>query len=189
MTSRDRRAIGLGLAVIIPAFLGLRVTPKAQAWVDAREERIHQLEQSVLRARSALAMQGLAEDSLRARAARLVGWAPRLFGSERPEEFPAELASYLTGQAELAGLRLVQQRAAYDSAGTMFRRAAVRLEAEGDISGIAGWLSRLEYGPKLLRVTELSLSAPEPGAAPATAEKLRIEVVVTGWAPAVMESN
>jgi hypothetical protein len=76
----------------------------------------------------------------------------------------------------------VQLRA--DSAFTAdgFARVAVRLNATGDVTGLATLLGALEGDSLLIAVRELVVNQPEPAAPSTKLETLRFEMLVEGLA-------
>ncbi len=179
--ARERRILALGLALMASAWLILRGAPATWHALEARHERVVQTEIALARARAALLAVPVARESLAVRAQRLVAYAPRLFAGATAAEAGAELSGWVGGQATLRRVRIVRENVDADSAVPPFRRLTLRLEAEGDVVGLAAWLADLEHGPKLLALEELAITAPEPGAAPAQAERLRAELVLVGW--------
>jgi len=181
MAPRERRAIVLGLSAIALTWGALRGVPKARAAAHALGERRAAAEIALIRAREALALEPVARESLGVRAARLVAWAPRLFGGATASEAAAELSSFVTGAAAVRRVRVIRQDARPDSSASLFVRLTLRLEAEGDVEGLAGWIASLEESPRLIEVQSLGISAPEPGASPGQAERLHAELVLVGW--------
>lgn len=57
----------------------------------------------------------------------------------------------------------------------------MRVEAQGDAAGLAGWLADLEEGQTLVRVRALTISASQPTAPPGHAEQLRAQLVLDAW--------
>jgi len=181
MTSRDRRAIALGLALTGAAWLGLKGLPRLKAAANRVSERRAAAALALARARETLALEPLARESLGVRAARLVAWAPRLFSGTTPNEAAADLSSFATGTASLRRVRIIRQDARPDSSASVFTRLALRVEAEGDIEGITGWIAGLEESPRLIEVQALAITAPEPAAPTAQPERLHVELVLVGW--------
>jgi hypothetical protein len=182
MSPRERRTIAIGLGVMGLAFAGLRLVPRV--WASARDlqGRAAAERTALVRARDALRLEPVVRESLGVRAQRLVAAAPRLFGGATPSEAAAELASLVTGLAATHRVRIARQDARPDSTVSVFTRLTLRLEAEGDAQGIAGWIASLEEGAKLIEVRSLVLSAVDPAAPAAQPERLRAEVVIVGWA-------
>ena len=78
MTPRDRRAILLGLVILLGVWLGLRGVPRlAGRWIEARH-RLDARHQLLAETRAALAGLPRMEDSARALTAAICGLAPRI---------------------------------------------------------------------------------------------------------------
>jgi hypothetical protein len=181
VTGRERLAIGLGVGIVVALWCAARVVPYVWRSAQERRERIETAVLALARAREALVAEPAARESLGARASRLVGHAPRLFAGTTPAEAQAELSGYVAGLAAMRGVRLVSQDARTDSAASLFTSVTLRTEAEGDITGIAGWLAALEEGDRLLDVRTLAITAPEPAAAPGQPERLRVQATISAW--------
>jgi len=180
--ARDRRAVLLGGVLLVTAWVALRGVPKAMAGLTDLRERAAVAQFTLASARATLAQEPLLRDSLGARAQRLVAWAPRLVASGTTSEAHADLSAWLTALATTRRVRLNRLDVGGDSSVSVFTRLSVRVEAEGDLRGITGWLAALEGGQKLVRVTSLRLSAPD-AADPATrVERLRLEITLVAWA-------
>ncbi len=182
LTPRDRRALLLGASVMASAWLATRGVPaflRAHAeWRARTEASVRQVEA----AREALAEAPWTRDSLAARGRRLVEWAPRLVAGGTPAEAMAELQNMVSGLAAQHRVRIVRVQPSADSAAGLFTPVRLRVEAQGDVSGLAHWLAAIEEGNHLLAVPSLVISAPEPAASSGQAEALRAELVIVGWA-------
>jgi len=130
-----------------------------------------------------------ARESLVVRGQQLVALAPRLLAGGSPAEAAAELSSLVSGAAALRHVRILQQESGAGSSASLFTRIRMRVEAEGDASGIASWLASLEEGAKLVRVRSLAITAPDPGAQPTQPERLRAHLVLDAWSSARQESR
>lgn len=182
LPARDRRALLAGSALILAGLILTRGLPAALRAHERLRARAEAGVRELASAREALAEEPGVRDSLGARATRLVAWAPRLVGGATPAEGTAELTSLVTGLAAQHRVRVARLQGLPDSAAGLFVRVGIRLEAQGDVAGLAGWLAALEKGPKLLAVRELAVSALEPAAPPTQAEGLRAELSLIGWA-------
>jgi hypothetical protein len=134
------------------------------------------------RSRELVAEEPLAREALADRARELLAWAPRLVAGATQAEALAELSSYVSGLAAQHRVRLVRLDPSRDSVVGPFAQLALRLEAQGDVRGMAGWLAALEEGERLLAVREISLSATEPAGPASQPEVLRAELLIEGWA-------
>jgi len=185
---RERWTIAAGLGVVVFAVLALRLGPAGLRLVDSQSARAEQAAWMLSRARDALASQPLAQESLAARTARLVSLAPRLFGGTTPAEAAAEVVSLVSGSALLNQVRIVRQDVSTDSTAHPFLRVRLRLEAEGDVIGVMGWIASLEEGTKLIVLERLVISALEPGAPREQPELLRTELTLSAWSAADLPS-
>jgi hypothetical protein len=168
---------------VLAALLGTRGLPAALRAHDQARAHAEGAARRLMAAREALEEEPVARDSLRARGARLLAWAPRLVAGGTPGEAAAELSGLVSGLAAGHRVRLLRLQPVSEGSAGPFAAAGLRLEAQADVAGIAGWLAALEEGPTLLVVRELAISALEPAAPGTQAEVLRVELRLAGWAP------
>lgn len=182
MTPRDRRALGLGAAAILAAFLGLRGIPRArEALDDARSRRAAQRE-FVLRGRAALGRLVELEDSTRILSARVAELAPRLLGAETRSEATAELAAVLGSLALRHRVRLDRSDPVGDSAlAGGLGRVSLDAVLESDVRGLTGLLGALASRTQVTEITRLRVTAPDPSIGGAGPEVLRVEMRVRSW--------
>lgn len=183
ISARERRVLLAGGGLIAALLLAVRGIPAWKRWdADARAGAAEQMQAA---ARAAADVRGLSvlEDSVTARQARLVALAPRVLDGATPAAAGATLASLVSGAAARSGVSLGTVQVLGDTAaqGT-FARVAVHGDATGDLAGISALLARLEEGPELLAVREISITQPEPGGPADRAESLRLEFTVEGLA-------
>lgn len=171
---RDRRAINLGLLVIVPALVLGAGAPPYLASLEEAQDRLS-VERSLLSRELALvADSALALQRETAAAGALAAREPRLFSGE-PAIAAGGLVRYVARAAELSGVRLestetagtdaagptlVEERIARDAvaAGSSSLTAVrVQLRATGDLMGVLELMRRLEDGPRLIRIEDLSL--------------------------------
>jgi hypothetical protein len=179
---RDRRAVLLGGALLLAAWLALRGVPWTLSRLTLLRARAAVATQTLANARATLAQEPQFRDSLGARAQRLVRWAPRLFAGGTPSEARADVGAWLTAEATRRRVRLTRLDIGGDSAVSVFTRLTVRVEVEGDVRGLTGWLAALDGGGKLVRVTGLRLSAPDAATPDTRSERLRAEITLVAWA-------
>lgn len=178
----ERRTIMLGVGIVSLAWLLTRGAPMAARHADDARVRREMAVGALGAAKEAIAADPIARESLQARAGRLVALAPLLLDGATPAEAGASLAAIVGGRAAVRQVRILRQDARADSAASVFRRIALRIEAEGDVTGIASWVTDLEEGAKLLRIRSFSINAPEPTSAPTQPERIRAELIIEGWA-------
>ncbi len=179
---RDRRAVLLGVCLLAAAWLTLRGVPWTVSRTGLLRERAAVSTRTLAAARATLAQEPLLRDSLATRAERLVRWAPRLFAGGTTSEAHADLSAWLSSLALAQHVRLGRLDVGGDSSASVFTRLTVRVEAEGDVRGVAGWLAALEGGEKVLRVASLRVNASDAANTALRSERLRVEVTLVGWA-------
>jgi hypothetical protein len=182
ISSRDRRVLLLGAGVVLFTWLATRAIPAALSWHASLRDRAEASALQLTRSREALAQETLIRESLAVRAARLVSMAPRLLAGRTEAEAVAEFSGLVNGLATRHRVRLVQLQPIPDSTRGLFTAISLRLELQGDVAGLAGWLAALEEGERLLAVREIQITATNPAAPPSQPETLRAELVVRGWA-------
>jgi hypothetical protein len=164
------------MALILAVGLGL---PAWRRWDAEERQAAAEILQAEARARASVARGGLLRDSLAARQQRFIGLAPLLLRGDTPAMGAATLASLVAAAATESSVRLGPVQIRPDTmARGVFGRVDVRAEITGDVRGVMAFLRALERGPTLIAVRELSISQPEPAAAPERAEALHVEVDV-----------
>ena len=181
MTPRDRRAMVLGAGLVVAAFLGLRVLPRALRDVRDRRERLAAQKELLLRTRVEIRAASSLVDSAATLQRRLVAFAPAILVGRRESDAVADLARRVGVAATEQRVRLVRTVVIPDSthAGRL-RRVTVQASLEGDARGALCVLARLDAG-NAVNVTEARLTAMDPGSAPAMPEVITSELVVRGW--------
>ena len=181
--ARDRRALALGAMIALPA-IGYRVVvkPYVGALRDAREAVAQ--ERSLLQRELTL----LAHAHRMPREIELARLASasadrRLFAGDDGIEATSALSSYVGGALRSSNVT-VQQVESRDaeplSAG--ISEIALDVRAEGTLGGVLRALRGLESGPRLLRVTRVSVERSLASPAPGGAETLVIAATVRGYA-------
>ena len=169
LTPRDRRAVLIGAAVLVPGLLwSLVASPYLSAVADANERLA--AERGLLRRElELLASASEYPKAFDAGAERLLKAAPRLMGGEDDGSASAAMAGYVRRLARMGGANLtrVEPAAAFDAGGGV-RALPVAVTGETDLEGLLTFLQLIESGPKLVHVQELRLEAaggPAPMAA------------------------
>jgi hypothetical protein len=182
MSVRDRRAVLLGVIVLLPGLLGIwAVRPYLAALSDARDQLATE-RATLARERAAIAtaqqnpqLQHIADSAMRA-------MRPRLFEGKDDVMASAELASYLGEVAHNA--RVWLQDAGTRPATTTgdgVRTLRVEIRAESDLLGTLLFLQALERGEKLVRVDRMDISR-SPRADAKEGETLSIAATISGFA-------
>jgi type II secretion system (T2SS) protein M len=182
MIERDRRALVLGGAAVAGAVLLLRVLPWGVRSALGAEVGLRQRASVLALARADLAVAGELRDSAVALGQALVGLAPKILSGNSVAEAVADLSGRvnLAASNHQAKLERVDPVADSGVAGRL-RRATLRTTFECDVRGLVGVLQALEAGKAALAVRELRVTAVDPASADRNAEKLRVELTITGW--------
>lgn len=154
---RDRRALGMGAAILIPALAWSAVVrPFVRGLGEDRARLVEQrglLERELALVAGAPA-QGAEESAANAGRSRL---APRLFEGDALSAATA-LAGYATESARRNGVLVEEiQSGITAEAGPGLTRVEVATRGRSDLAGVLRWLRTLEAGGKLVRVERLSL--------------------------------
>lgn len=159
-SARDRRALWIGAAIIVPVLLWrLAIAPSASALARASERataarELLAREQAMLRDAPRLPAR---EREARARAANE---APRLFGGADTVAATAALAAWARDAAVGAGLRNAQASAApVETVTEGVASVGVDLRAEGSFAALAAWIELMESGERLLAIERLDIAA------------------------------
>jgi len=182
MTPRDRRALLWGGIAIGAAVLGLRVLP----WAVRRVTEAHALlrERATLLARTREEMASLPRlrDSAAVLSQALVALAPQVLSGSTPAEAGADLSGWMNLAASRAPAKVERLDPLPDSSGDG-RLGRVRMHAalETDIRGLIALIRAIDGGDEVLKLDELHVEAPDPGAQQRGPEILKVEITVSGW--------
>jgi hypothetical protein len=182
MSARDRRAIVLGVIVLLPGFLFVwGVRPYRAALSDARDQLASERE-TLARERAAVAtaqrnpqLQHVADSAMRT-------MTPRLFEGTDDVMASSELAAYVgdVARASRVWLQDAGTRPA-TPAGSGVRTLRVEIRAESDLRGTLTFLRSLESGAKLVRIDRLDISR-MPRTNDSDDETLSIAATISGFA-------
>jgi type II secretion system (T2SS) protein M len=191
--ARDRRALVGGAIIVAALAVGARGVPAWRRWHDGARLEAAAARAELDRVRASLGQARLVADSLRARRSRLRAVEPVLLAPAAIPVAAAELATVISSTATATGVRVAsmqprsEQRDSIAHAGVdgdRLRRIGVRIDAIGDVRGLARMLAALERGPLLMAVRSLTISQADVGAPHDRAEILRIELLVDALARA-----
>lgn len=182
MNARDRRALQLGAGIVIGAWLFLRLIPATVRAERTLRERVARQSATVERLKADMALLPALEDSAAVLSKALSQLAPRLVTGSTLPEGEAELTVLVRSLSESLGARVERIVPLADSASAgSLTRVAVRLEVETDTKGAAQLLASVARQATVLDIASLRILALEPNSAAAVAERLRVELVVSGW--------
>ncbi len=160
---RERRTIAIGATVVVlAAVVVLAVLPLARRWSE-RESLIAATRQRLARIESIAGREAELADRTRAMEARLDATGMRLVRARTVALAAATLQSMVREYARssvVSVTRLDAAGAPLTVGGTTLALPAT-ISAQGDIYGIADFLRRLQYGPWLVELTDLTI-APNP---------------------------
>lgn len=181
MSAKDRRALTLGLVVLLPSLFyvfGVRryvaAVSDTRAHVTDERNRLSQHLAAITAARQNPRLQQVADSSMRA-------MTPRLFSAR--DLIGAELVSLITDVADRNEVLLrvsTTQKASVDANGV--RKLTVDIQAESDLQGLLGFLESLERGDKLLRVEKLRVTRINAKADAEGVQPMSINASISGFA-------
>jgi hypothetical protein len=182
LSRRDRRALSAGAAIVGAVLLTRLTVPVLDLLTRVREANQAASDRLAF-SQQDLAALGATRDTLAARVVRLARADSLLLSPGSPAHVASELGAIVRDASRTAGLELLGATTQSDSVviGT-FQRAVVRLEAQGDVSGLMQFLLLVELAPGLLDVRELSVTPVEPAAGDDRAEVIRVSIAIEGVA-------
>lgn len=158
LSDRDRRAIALGAAVVLPALLWVYGVSPYLGAVEQRRSRIEARRSLLDAERDLLAARKRYPRQVEAAATRLREMAPALLDSRSRGVATAELTQYVEDRAAASRVRLTAtQPRAVRRVDRRLLAIPLTVEGESDLQGVLAFLEALEHGPKLLRVGDLRI--------------------------------
>jgi len=182
MIPRDRRALIVGGLVIGTAVMVLGVVPAGVRRATGAYQVLDQRSQLLARTRDEMATLPRLRDSAAVLSQALIALAPQVLSGSTPAEAGADLSGRMNLAASRAPARVERVDALPDSSGDgRLGRVRVHAELETDVRGLISLLRAIDAGDEVLKLDELRVEAPEPGAATRGPEILKIEMTVSGW--------
>lgn len=179
ISRRERRTLTAGMVVLVAIWSLGRGLPLWKGRFEARQLAADEARQQLIEYQSLIVRQADIEQALAQASARFVGLAPQLVDGRTPAAAAGALASILSTTAEQSGLSVSTTQATADtSRSAAFTRLTASLSATGDIRALARLLARIEAGPQLLAIRELSIDQSDPAAPATQPEVLRIQLKV-----------
>jgi len=181
VSEHHRRELKRGLVSALVIVVALRIVPSAAVAALQYQREVQARATSLVLTRGLLEATPAIRDSLGAALGLIVGLAPHLVTGQSQADAAATLGSLLSARAIQGALRVRRMESLADSGRSQPRLVLVRAELEGDVHGLARFLSGVESGEPLLSIREVTVTALDPAA---PSEVLRLEVVVGGlyWA-------
>lgn len=182
MTARDRRALVAGGFVIGTAVMLLRVVPAGVRRASGAYGALSERSALLARTRDEMAALPKLRDSAGVLSQALITLAPQVLSGSTSAEAAADLSGRMNLAAARAPARVERVDALPDSSGAgRLGRVRVHAALETDVRGLVSLLRAIDAGDEVLKLDELHVEAPEPGAATRGPEILRVELTVSGW--------
>lgn len=179
---RDRRALGVGAAVLVPALLYVGAVQPFLASMSDTRAALAAERQALARERALLAAgtRGVrarhSVDSLVAVQSR------RLFEAGDDAIAGAQLSTYLAGMARANRVWIQEAQAQPASVSPSgVRTFSVAIRAESDFEGVMDFLQAIEGGAKLLRIDALTLAAPNDADRASSPGVVRLRATLVGF--------
>ena len=179
--SRDRRALVIGLGIVVLALLAFRGVPLAVRGVEELQARALGQTATLSRVEDVVLRGPAVRDSLAKALRGIVGLAPDLVEGTTSADAQASLSGLISLVANRHALKVLRADALPDSAVGVFHRAALHAELEGDVSGVTAFVRSLESGEPILTVSNLSIETPDPVPHRGMPEALHLSADVSGY--------
>ena len=182
LSARDRRAVIIGAAVLIPAFFfiwGVRpylvALDDAQQAVAAQRDALSREEAAVASTRDNPRLRQAADSAMQV-------LRPRLFEARDDVMASALLASYIGDVADRSRVWLQDANTRPSTLGRDgVRSLQVEIRGQSDLRGTLRFLEALRRGSKLVRIDKLDVTR-APGAGDDPMETLTITATISGFA-------
>jgi type II secretory pathway component PulM len=182
VTPRDRRALLVGGIAIAGAVLGLRVLPWAVRRVTEAHAVLRERATLLARTREEMASLPTLRDSAAVLSQALVALAPQVLSGSSSAEAGADLSGRMNLAASRAPAKVERLDPLPDSSGDgRLGRVRVHAALETDVRGLIALIRAIDGGDEVLKLDELHVQAPDPGAAQRGPETLKVEITVSGW--------
>lgn len=180
--TRQRRTFTWGAGIVIGTWLLLRGAPSLVAAIRDAHGSLRDQVSLLERSRADIAEGAAVQDSAARLKARLIEQAPRLLSGNGPAEAADALAGLVGLAVSRGNGKLTRIEPVADStARGLLRRVSLIAGLDADVRGLTAVLQRLATGDPVLTVESINVLVVDPNAPAATAELLRVELVVHGW--------
>jgi hypothetical protein len=183
LSPRDRRAIAVGGAILLPALLYIWAVRPYRAALDDARERLASERAALARERAAVLAAHRNPQLQRVADSAMAVATPRLFTGRDDVMASAELTTYLgdVASASHVWLQDAATRPAVTSAGGV-RTLHVEMRGESDLQGILTFLEAIEDGTKLVRVDRLDIARVPRVSDDDNLETLSVSATIAGFA-------
>lgn len=172
----------MGGVAIAGAVLGLRVLPWGVRRVSDAHASLRERATLLARTREEMASLPTLRDSAAVLSQALVALAPQVLSGSTPAEAGADLSGRMNLAASRAPAKVERLDPLPDSSGDgRLGRVRVHAALETDVRGLIALIRAIDGGDEVLKLDELHVEAPDPGALQRGPEILKIEITVSGW--------
>lgn len=181
-TQRRRRPLLWASGIVIAAWLLLGVAPGLVSSIREARWKLADKVSLLDRSRADLSARTGLEDSAGVLKEQLLTQAPRLVSGNSPAEAADALAGLVSIAVERGDARLTRSESIADSTTRGLLNQVRMLAAfDTDVRGMLAILRSLAQEVPILSVESLNVMVADPNAPAASAELLRVELVVRGW--------
>jgi hypothetical protein len=182
MTAKDRRALTLGLSVVLPAlFFVFGVKPYLAAVKDTKA-KVYDERRRLSSELAAIAAAKKNPDLQRKADSGMRAMAPRLFTGHDDNGAAADMANQIgvvALQHDVVLKDATPRPSTSDPSGV--HTLHVQISAESDLQGLLGFVEELERGEKLLRIDRLDITPSRAKADAAGVQPLTISGMISGF--------
>lgn len=185
LSARDRRTLTVGGVLMLAILIVGRAGPAAFRFMRDQAATDNRILLEHARALEELKSLPELRDSMHARRLRLGQAFPTLLHGNGDAALVAALVAEVNEDANDNAVFVSSIEAHTDTTPHIpFTPVDARIEIIGDVHGVAGLLSTIESSDTRMRITELSLTQSDPGAAPTEVELLHAALSIQALGPA-----
>ncbi|HEY4303839.1 MAG TPA: type II secretion system protein GspM [Gemmatimonadaceae bacterium] len=183
LSPRDRRTLAIGIGTIVGLIFLSHGVPAMSSWRIEGEARRAALRERVEFLREVRPRRTQLRDTLAARRRRVANQNAQLITASSASSAAAALGAHIEDLARDAEVTVTSLEPTADSmARSSLIHVSVRVSAEGDIVGLAAFLSTVERDREPMAVRSMSISSTDPMPASDKVEVLRFDVRIDGLA-------
>lgn len=191
LADRDRRAVLLGLAVLLPALLYTAAWKPYRAALEDTREQVATERALLVREQELVAHGSALPASIRTLEDRAGRASRRLVTAANVPLAEAEVTGFLEELAQLSRVLLQEMRGVEPRRGEAavegLRPIRLAVRGESDLEGVLAFLHRVESSPLLMRVLELSIEPQYEGSTRAGDRRasgvVAVAMIIEAYAP------
>jgi len=170
-----------GAVLVVIILIAGRVVPKVVLWDRGEIAASESVHRELLEAQARLARQATVRQALLLRKERLMSQGRGLMLVRNVRSAAGSFSALVSTAASEAGFRLGPLNLTRDSIGTpTFARVFLRGDGYGDVAAVTEFLSALESAERLVGITEISVTQPDPNGPDSRPEILHVEFMAVG---------